>query len=179
MAIIASIYKVNVSLSNFNTHYYEDFNLTIAQHPSENVARMMFRLLSFLHSAHKDLKFTRGLSSTDEPELWQKDYSGDIVHWIELGLPDEKRIRVASSKSQNVTIYTYHYKRALDWFEKNKDKNKNNKKLKVFHFLVFENGPLDKFVSKTMNLSCTIEDNIIYLGNDQERIGIEVIEAVY
>ncbi len=107
----------------------------------------------------------------------EKDYSGDIVHWIELGLPDEKRVRIASSKSEKVTIYTYHYNRALDWFEKNSAHLIKNKKVEVFHFKVCENGPIEKLVAKTMNLSCTIEDTRIYLGNDEERVGIDVIKA--
>ncbi len=175
MAISASIYKINISLSNFNTHYYDDFNLTIARHPSENEARMMYRLLAFLYCAHKDLEFTKGLSSTDEPELWQKDLSGEIIHWVELGQADEKLIRQACGKSQKMSIFTYHQNKSEEWFDKIKGKVIMNKKLRIYHFDVEENGPIDKFVNKSMKLSCTIEDNHMYLGNEDERIGIRVL----
>lgn len=92
MAIGASIYKVDLNFSDFNTHNYQDFNLTMAKHPSENEARLMNRLVAFCSCAHEDLEFTKGLSTQEEPELWQKDLTGDILHWIELGQPDEKRI---------------------------------------------------------------------------------------
>ncbi|OUR99571.1 hypothetical protein A9Q84_00695 [Halobacteriovorax marinus] len=177
MALGATIFKVNLNISNFNTHYYQDDNLTLAMHPSENEARMMYRLLAYIYCAHEDLEFSKGLSNTEEPELWQKALTGDIIHWIELGLPDEKRIRQAAGKSQKVSIFTYHQKKAQDWLPKIKAKFDNNEKVNIFHLEVVENGPIDKFVTKSMNLSCTIEDNLMYLGNDDERIGIEVTKS--
>lgn len=177
MAISASIYKVDINLSNFNTHFYQDYNLTMAKHPSENESRMMFRLLAYLYCSQENLEFTKGLSATEEPEIWEKDYSGDIVHWIEIGIPDEKRIRQACGKSQKVSIFTYHPKKAVEWYEKIKSKLIGNKKVDIFHFNIIENGPVDKFVEKGMRLSCTIEDNLMHLGNDDERICIEVTKA--
>lgn len=177
MAIGASIYKVNISISNFDTHYYQDFDLTMAMHPSENEARMMYRLLAFVSCASENLEFTKGLSNTEEPELWEKSLTGDILHWVELGLPDEKRIRQAAGKSKKVSIFTYHQKKALEWLPKIKEKFSSNEKINIFHFNLVENGPIDKFVKKNMTLSCTIEEGMMYLGNDEERIGIEVLSA--
>jgi uncharacterized protein YaeQ len=177
MALGATIFKINLNLCNFNTHYYEDYNLTVAKHPSENESRMMYRLLAFLYCAHNDLEFTKGLSTPEVPELWQKDYSGDIVHWIELGTPDEKRIRQACGKSKNVSVFTYHHEPSLEWYEKIKGKLIQNSKVKIYHFKISENGPIEKIVEKSMRLSCTIEDNIMHLGNDNERVSIEVICA--
>tara|TARA_R110002072_G_scaffold534_6_gene4006 strand:- start:179115 stop:179657 length:543 start_codon:yes stop_codon:yes gene_type:complete len=178
MALGSTIYKVDINLSNFNTHYYQDFNLTMAKHPSEDEARMMYRLLAFLYCAHEDLKFTRGLSTTEEPELWQKDYTGQIIQWIDMGLPDLKRIRQACGKSQSVKVFTYHQNKAQEWYQKNKSDFEKNKKLEVYHFNVNENGPIDKFVKKSMVLSCIIEESHMYLSNDNERIGIEILSEL-
>jgi uncharacterized protein YaeQ len=174
MALGSTIYKIDINLSNFNTHYYEDFNLTLAKHPSENESRMMYRLLAFLYCAHTDLKFTKGLSGIEEAELWQKNYTGEIIQWIDLGLPDMKRIRQACGKSQSVKVFTYHQNKALEWYQKNKSDFDRNKKLDVYHFNVSENGPIDKFVTKSMRLSCIIEEQQMYLSDDNERIGIKV-----
>ncbi|WP_428980175.1 YaeQ family protein [Catenovulum adriaticum] len=35
MALKPTIYKMRIGLSNFNNDYYDNLNLTIAQHPSE------------------------------------------------------------------------------------------------------------------------------------------------
>lgn len=175
MAIGATIYKTDVTLSNFNSHYYDDYKLTLAMHPSENESRMMYRLISFLYCAHPDLEFTKGLSTTDEPELWRKNYGGEIEHWIELGEPDEKRIRQACGKSDKVTIFTYNENTYSAYFEKIKGKFIYQDKVEFFHLHVFENGPVDKIVEKSMRLSCTIEENELFLGNDSERIGLKIL----
>jgi len=174
MALSASIFKVNIYISNMDTHFYQEFDLTMAQHPSEGVDRMMYRLLAFIHSAHEDLKFTQGLSNVDEPEIWQMNLTGDILHWIELGLPDEKRIKQAAGKSQKVSIYTYHKNKALKWLPKIIEKFSANDKVNIYSLDIIENAPIEKLADKSMKLTCMIEDNIMYLANDDQRIGIKL-----
>lgn len=174
MAQSASIFKANIYISNMDTNFYEEFDLVMAQHPSESIERMMYRLLAFIHSAHIDLKFTQGLSNVDEPELWQMSLTGDIEHWIELGLPDEKRIKQAAGKSNKVSIYTYHKNKAQNWLPKIQEHFKTSEKVNIYNLDVFENGPLDKVVSRSMKLSCMIEDGVMYLANDDQRIGIRL-----
>jgi uncharacterized protein YaeQ len=174
MAISATIHKVNLNLSNLNTHYYQDFDLVVARHPSENESRMMFRLLAFLYCAHEELEFTKGISTQEEPDIWHKDYCGEVLHWIELGLPDEKRIRQACGRSHKVSIFTYHHNKAQEWFAKIKDKFINNNKVHIHHFKVLGEIALEALTNKNMSLSCIIEDNQIHISNDDLRITIEV-----
>ena len=47
MALKATIFKADVSISDMDRHYYQDHGLTIARHPSENDQRMMLRLIAF------------------------------------------------------------------------------------------------------------------------------------
>jgi len=173
MAIGASIYKVNLTLSNFNTHFYHDFSLTIAKHPSESEERMMNRLIAFCYCAHPELAFTKGLSTKEEPEIWLKDLSGHITHWIELGQPDEKRIKQAAGKSEKVSVFTTHPNTSITWFNKISDKIPEEK-VEVYQICLEDNGPIDKFVQRTMDLSCTIEDQLIFIGNDSGRIGLKI-----
>jgi uncharacterized protein YaeQ len=44
--------------------------------PSETDERMMVRLLAFVRHADEALAFARGLSTEDEPDVWQKDLTG-------------------------------------------------------------------------------------------------------
>lgn len=179
MALSSSIYRADIDLSNLNTHQYENYNLTMAKHPSESESRMMFRLLAYLYCAHEDLAFTKGLSAQDEPEIWQKDFAGDIVQWIELGLPDLKRIRQASGKSKSVKIFTHHQSKSEDWWSKIKGSLIRNDKVEVYHLNLVEEFDLEDLVSKSMKLSCVIEDGVMHLSNDDLRIGIEVSKAGY
>ena len=105
MALNATIYRCRLAISDIDRGYYQTHQLTIARHPSETDERMMVRLLAFALNADEHLTFTRGLCRDDEPELWQRSLSDEILLWIELGQPDEKRIRKACAVSERVFVY--------------------------------------------------------------------------
>ena len=90
MAQNATIYKVELSVSDMDRHYYETHKLTVAKHPSETDERLMVRILAFALNAHEQLEMTKGLSTDDEPDIWQKSLSGELELWVALGLPGEK-----------------------------------------------------------------------------------------
>jgi uncharacterized protein YaeQ len=85
MAIKSSIYKAQLSVTDMDRHVYDAFSLTIACHPSETEARMMLRIVSFAMHADPQLVFGRGISTDNEPDLWQRSLSNDIELWIDLG----------------------------------------------------------------------------------------------
>jgi uncharacterized protein YaeQ len=173
MALKSTIYKVRVTLSNLNIHHYQDYNLTIAKHPSENDLRMMIRLLAFAMSAQEDIQFTKGISSDSEPDLWKINHDGSIEHWIELGLPDERHIRQICSKANKVSIYTYHGNQALQWFESIENKIHRFNHLNITHFSVLDGQSLEALAEKEMNLNISIEDNEIWISNDTDRMCVE------
>ena len=105
MASNATIHKANLNIANMDTHYYAEHNLTLAQHSSETDLRLMVRLTAFILNAEEDLLFTKGISQENEPDLWKKSLVGEIDLWIDLGQPDEKRIKKACGRSKEVIIY--------------------------------------------------------------------------
>src|SRR6187431_3153068 len=107
MAIKATIYKASVQLADMDRNHYGDYEVTIARHPSETDERMLVRLLAFALNvpANEDrgaLEFAKDMWDSDEPGLWQKDLTGQLVHWIEIGQPDDKRLLRAASRSGRV-----------------------------------------------------------------------------
>ena len=178
MAIGATIFKANLNLSNLNSHHYADYNLTIAKHPSENDYRLMCRLVAFLHAAHEDLELTKGISSVDEPDLWQRDLTGHILHWVELGMPDDKRIRQASGKAEQVSIYTYQDNKAELWIQKNRTTLTSNPKVKVFHIQLENDGELERLLDKSMQINCIIEDNQMHLSDSNNHITLQVTQSL-
>ena len=105
MAQKATIYKVELSVSDMDRHYYETHNLTVAKHPSETDERLMVRILSFALNAHENLEFSRGISSDDQPDIWQKSLSGELDLWVTLGLPSEKIVSQSWCKYNKLIIY--------------------------------------------------------------------------
>ncbi len=101
MALKATIYKASLNIADMDRNYYDVHSLTIACHPSETEERLMVRLLAFALFASDSLAFTRGISTDDEPDLWDKDLTDHITHWIELGVPDESRIRKGCNRESD------------------------------------------------------------------------------
>ncbi len=163
MAIGSTINKVSLNIANIDQHYYQHHELTIAQHPSETDFRFMIRLIAFMANASERLCFTKGLSTDDEPELWQKNLTDEIELWIELGQPDEKRIRKACGRAKQVLIYTYHERKAKVWWEQQQKKSQRFTNLNVFH--INAQG-VESMINRTMNLQCNIQDGEIYLNDD-------------
>src|SRR6476659_3505020 len=115
MAPKATVVKAELQVTDMDRHYYASNNLTLAQHPSETVERLMVRLLAFALHADERLEFGRGLSDEDEPALWRRDRTGEIEQWIELGQPDESRIRKACGRAQQVVVVNYGGRAADVW----------------------------------------------------------------
>ena len=118
MALNATIHKAELQVSDMDRHYYATHALTLARHPSETEERLMVRLLAFALYADDRLAFGRGLSDDDEPDLWRKAYTGEIEQLIELGQPDESRIRKACARAQQVVVINYGGRAAHVWWSK-------------------------------------------------------------
>ena len=119
MAAKATILKAELQVTDLDRHYYASHALTLAQQPSETDTRLLVRLLAFALHADERLEFGRGLSDEDEPALWRRDYTGDIEQWIELGQPDEARLRKASGRAAQVVVVGYGGQAAEAWWKRN------------------------------------------------------------
>ena len=173
MAISSTINKVCLTITNMDSHYYQSHELTLAQHPSETDFRFMIRLIAFMANASDRLCFTKGMDSDDEPDLWQKTLTDDIELWIDLGQPDEKRIRKACGRAKQVIIYTYHERKAKVWWQQQQAKLKRFSNLKVLHMNAHG---VDLMIKRSMQLQCTIQDCEIYLNDDQSNLVITLQE---
>ncbi len=169
MALKSSVHKLRMNVSNLNIHHYEEYSLTVAKHPSENNLRMVIRILAFAFYAQEDIQFTKGLSSDSEPDIWKINFDGSIAHWIELGIPEEKRLRQSCSKAQKVSLFTYHGKQAEQWFQSMSDHIQRFDHLNIIHFMFDDPEFLASFGDKSMDFEVSIEDNEIWLSSQNDR----------
>lgn len=167
MAKNSTIYKIELSVSDMDRHYYETHKLTIAKHPSETDERLMVRLVAFALNAHEYLEMTKGLSTDDEPDIWQKSLSGEIETWVALGLPSEKVIRQSCSKASKVIIYSYGGRVAEMWWEKVKNGTTRFDNLHVANFHEDETTELAKLASRGMKLQVNIQDGDVMVSVDE------------
>jgi uncharacterized protein YaeQ len=164
MALKSTIYKVDLQIADMDRHYYQQHSLTLARHPSETDERMMVRLIAFTLYANEALIFGKGLSDDEEPDLWQKDLTGAIDLWIDVGLPDERQIRKACGRSKHVVVVIYGGRTADMWWDQNSKQLIKQRHLTVINLP--NTQELANMATRNMNLSCTIQDGQILLSND-------------
>ena len=176
MALKATIYKATLNVTDMVRHVYEEFPLTLACHPSETEARMMLRLLAFALYADERLEFGRGISTDDEPDLWQKSLSGEIELWIDLGIPDENRIRKACGRASQVVLLVYGERSAQVWWPKNSAQLERFKNLVVLQISDSSMQELASLASSNMALQCVIDESQVSLTSSEhdELISVEL-----
>jgi uncharacterized protein YaeQ len=172
MALKATIYKAELQIADMDRNYYQEHGLTLARHPSETDERMMVRLLAFALHASDALMFTKGLFDTDEPDLWQKDLTGAIELWIEVGQPDEKRLMKACGRAAKVIVYSYSATSHI-WYKAIANKLERAKNLTVINIPAEASAQLEKLATRNMQLQCTIQDGQVWLTDSSETVLVE------
>ncbi|MFZ6719504.1 YaeQ family protein [Undibacterium sp. Ji49W] len=177
MALKSIIYKADLNISDMDRGYYADHNLTIARHPSETDERMMIRVLAFAIHAAERLEFGKGISDTEEPDIWLKDYTDAIQLWVEVGQPDDRRLLKACGRSEQVIVYSFASASDIWWKAMNSrlDRAKN---LRVMNVPSEQSQALEKLAQRNMQLQCTIQDGQIWMsaGDASVQIDLETLK---
>lgn len=172
MALKSTIFRAELQIADMERNYYQSHSLTLARHPSENDERMMVRVLAFALNARAGLVFGSSIGNDDEPDLWAKDLTGAIQLWIDVGLPDEKRIRRACGRSDRVIVYSYG--RGADlWWKQSGEKLARSGNLSVVGLPQAATQGIAKLAGRNMELNCTIQDGQIWLANQDETVQVE------
>jgi len=167
MAPNATIYRLELQVSDMDRHYYAGHALTLAQHPSETPLRLIARVIAFALNAHERLEFGRGLSNEEDPDLWLRDYTGDVEHWIDLGQPDESRIRKACGRARQVTVVNYSGGAADIWWDKAANSLGRLKNLTVVNLDPASVEAAAGLLERSMNMGAMIQDGELQLIADR------------
>jgi uncharacterized protein YaeQ len=176
MALKATIYKANVQLADMDRNVYGDHGLTIARHPSETDERMMIRLLAFALNVpasndHGALEFAKDLWDTDEPALWEKDLTEQIVHWIDVGQPEDKRVMRASSRAARVSVYSFSASTPI-WWSGIATRLTRASNLSVWQVPPEQSQALGALAQRSMQLQVTVQDGLVWVGDGRETVEI-------
>jgi uncharacterized protein YaeQ len=174
MASNSTIYKALLRIADMDRQYYQDHAITLARHPSETEERMMVRVLAFALHADEALSFGRGVGTEDEPALWQRDLTGVIDLWIEIGQPDEKTLRQACGRAKRVVVYTYGARSAEVWRTNQSPSLDRLKNLAVTLLPMESVRALAGMARPTMQLDCTIQDGHIWIADGPQTLDLEL-----
>lgn len=167
MALKPTIYKLDIALSDLNRNYYDNIDLTLAQHPSETLERMMARVVAFCINAEENLRFTKGLSEVEEPDIWSRTLDDQVELWIDVGEPDAERIKKATRKASAVKVYCFNSKSDV-WWELSKSKF-TQLSSEVYRLDWSEIQTLAGLVQRTMKVSFTITGDSAYITVDDKQ----------
>ena len=176
MALRSTVYRAELSVSDLDREAYSNHSLTLARHPSETELRLMVRLLAFALHAGEGLAFGRGLSTDGEPDLCQRDPTGAIDLWIDVGLPDVKDIRKASGRAARVVVLAYGERRFASWWGGVVAGVERLNNVSVLKLSDTEASALESLASRSMQLTCTVQDGHVWLASDSSTV--EIIPAV-
>ena len=176
MALKPTIFKMNINVSNLDNDVYETINLTLAQHPSETMERMVTRVLAFVLNNQEFLTFTKGLSEVDDPDMWAKNYSDEFLLWVDVGEPAFDRIKKACRQAKNVKVYTFNTKSNVWW--KQSQKEFNTISAEVYQFDFEQIQAFAALVERTMEFSITITDNLFYIATIKGNCEVKTIKLI-
>src|SRR5512139_2017581 len=174
MALKATIFKADLSISDMARNYYHDHGVTIARHPSENDERMMVRLLAFALHAGGALVFGDKIGNEEEPDLWRRDPTGAIDLWVDVGQPDEKQVRRACGKARQVAVYAYSGHAVPVWWGQAGRGLERLKNLTVVSLPAEAVTELAGLTQRTMTLQCTIQDGQVWVTGGNRTVQIEL-----
>ena len=176
MALKATIFKAQLQVADMDRQHYADHTVTLARHPSETDERMMVRLLAYaLHvpvdGANGTLEVAKGLWDPDEPELWHKDLTGQIVQWIDVGQPDERRLMKASGRAERVTVLGYSASVPI-WWSGIATKITRARNIAVWQIAASESQALAELAERSMQLQVTVQDGTVWISNGTRSVEI-------
>ena len=162
MAIKPTIYKLKIDLSDIDRAVYDSLNLTIARHPSETLERMMARVMAYCFNATEQLVFCKGISDSEEPDIWQHSLGGELELWLDVGEPAAERIKKATRLAKAVKVYCFNSK-ASTWWELNQA-SFAPLPASLYQFPWTQIQTLASLVERTMEMSITISDGSAYVA---------------
>ena len=158
MALKATIYKCELEVSDMDRQHYGTHALTVARHPSETDERMMVRLLAYALHAHERLEFGQRMSDQEEADLVQKDLTGAIELWIDVGQPDEAALRKACGRARQVVVYAYGGHAVDKWWEQSEGPFARFKNLTVLNLPGNTSQQIAKFAAPRMSQQAVIQE---------------------
>jgi len=162
VALKPTIFKFKIALSDLDRNYYDALDLTIAQHPSETIERMMVRVLVFCINAQERLEFTKGLSAVEEPDIWLRSLDEQMMLWLDVGEPTVERVKKATRLSPMVKIYSFNTKSDV-WWDQGREKFERLK-ASIFRFQWENIQSLAALQQRTMSVSITITGDSAYIA---------------
>jgi uncharacterized protein YaeQ len=182
MATKATIFKAQLQIADMDRNVYAETSITIARHPSESDERMMIRVLALalgwpVDTLEGTLELAKDMWDPDEPALWQSNYSSELLHWVEVGQPDEKRLMKASGRAHHVSVWAFQYSTPV-WWDALASKLTRARNLTVWQIPNAQSLALAALAQRTMQLQITVQDGTVWINDGNQTVEITPIKLM-
>ncbi|MET0583055.1 MAG: YaeQ family protein, partial [Pseudoxanthomonas sp.] len=104
-----------------------------------------------------------------------KELTGEILLWIDLGQPDEARVRKACGRSRQVVLFTYGGRSSDIWWEKNGASLARSRNLTVIDIPIEVVEQLTGMMVRGMRLNVMIQDGELQVLGGEVTIDIKPV----
>ena len=175
MAQAATIYTLNINLSDMDRGVYETLDLKVARHPSETAEYMVVRILAYCLEYQEGIELTEGVSSGDEPALVVRDLTGRVKAWIEVGMPDANRLHRGSKLAGRVAVYTHRDPRqVLAQFAGEKIHRSDEIPIRAFDRRLIEQ--IAAVIDRRTSFSLSVSQGELYVSIGDQTITLPIVE---
>jgi uncharacterized protein YaeQ len=176
MALKATVCKATLQIADIDRGLYADHALTLARHPSETDERMMIRLLAFALNVPADsrdggLEVAKGMWEPEEPEFWEKDLTGRIRHWIEIGQPEERRLVKASGRAERVSVYAFSHGAPV-WWAGLGSRIARARNIEAWQVPSEQSRELSALAGRSMQLQMNRQDGVVWMSDGEHSVQV-------
>jgi len=105
--------------------------------------------------------------------VWVKNLVGEITLWIDLGQPDEARIRRACGRAEQVVVLCYSSSCDV-WWKQVAGKLTRFANLTVLQLPAETSQALAALAARSMRLQCMVQDGEIWINTDTASVPVKL-----
>jgi len=172
MTFVSSFYNLTVELQNIDLDLYAKFRVKTPRHPLETIEHLHARFLAFIHNYDQGLEFSQGLFEPGQPTIWKRDVIGEVLKWIQVGVPTRKQLEAAihTHKKADFLIFLYYPEQIHNFLHEMRGSRltpfSQVKFFQISEKLLEQLTPLESS-SPVWNVTC-IDNNLYIACNDVE-----------
>ena len=109
MSFAAGFYNFTIELNHTDRDIFTRFRVKTPLHPNESLEHLFARMIAYAHCYREGQSFSHGLFEPKEPTIWQRDILGETLLWVQVGVPDRKKIEVTLRSHPQAEHRIYFY----------------------------------------------------------------------
>jgi len=112
MSFAAAFYNFSIELNHSDRGVFAQFRVKVPLHPHESLEHLFARMLAFTHCYRAGQSFSPGLFEPKDPTIWQKEITGEVLLWVQVGCPERRKLELTLKSAPNAEHRIYFYEQS-------------------------------------------------------------------